>query len=303
MNLTIFQDFNRIDNDSVVFTGDTGRQLCSRYSLRSAEGSCGSSHPILGTAKRCNTEIVLGELDGAIYCGKVKKADLASGEVVFQVSYLRDSPALLPVEIVLAIPRPIMLNRILQFVASCGVSRVLLVRSSNTQKSYAQSSLLSEGEIRKSCLAGLEQGMLTRLPDVKVYASFREFELLHPAVPISAEVCDVLRDFNVDTPKTVALLASPSASATMWQRVRRLGRAIHVPHTAGCRRVLFSISIGPEAGWSPQERIAFADLGYQEFSLFPESVGRERVLRVETAVVAALGQFLVCYEACNERTK
>ena len=70
------------------------------------------------------------------------------------------------VDIVLALPRPIMLKRVLAQVATFGVGRLFLVNSNRVEKSFFSASLLEEKKIRQRLLEGLEQAGDTLLPQV-----------------------------------------------------------------------------------------------------------------------------------------
>ena len=50
---------------------------------------------------------------------------------------------------IVALPRPQMLKRILEFSATVSASRVMLIRSSRVEKSFFQSPLLEESQIRE----------------------------------------------------------------------------------------------------------------------------------------------------------
>ncbi|PHJ16651.1 rna methyltransferase [Cystoisospora suis] len=85
-----------------------------------------------------------------------------------------EPPSALPlIDLLLAIPRPKTLDKILQISASLGVGRLLLVCAERTEKGYLCSPKLSTENIRKQLQTGLEQGVTTRVPEVHVFASWK----------------------------------------------------------------------------------------------------------------------------------
>lgn len=161
------------------------------------------------------------------------------------------------IELILALPRPIMLQRILKQATVLGVRRFHLIRSSRVQKSFFQASLLQPGNIQEILVQGLEQTVDTRLPEVLVHDRFRPF------------VEDVAPTLNA----SCRLLAHPDERRTL-------------PDLFAADRIAsdFSLAIGPEGGWSSFEVRQFVEQGFHCFSM-----GR-RILHVDTAVVALLSQ-------------
>src|SRR6267154_4034113 len=79
------------------------------------------------------------------------------------------------VDLLLAIPRPKALRKVLPAVASLGVYRVVLVNAARVEKSYVDSSVLRLDSMRELLIVGLEQARDTRLPEVLVRERFRPF--------------------------------------------------------------------------------------------------------------------------------
>ncbi len=163
-------------------------------------------------------------------------------------------PAGARVALVLGMPRPITLKRLLRQAAELGVERIDLLRAARTEKSYLDSPVLErmEGFLE----AGLEQAGDTILPEVRVHRRFRPF------------VEDVLPGQVSDEPALVAAVgaARPLAEEPSLDRGR-----VH-------------LAIGPDGGWVPFELERLAAAGFRPVSLGP------RVLRTDTAVTWALAQ-------------
>ena len=167
------------------------------------------------------------------------------------------------ITLVLALPRPIMLQRILKQATVMGVRTFHLIRSEKVQKSYFQSNILKQESIRNILLQGLEQAMDTHLPEVHVHKRFKPF------------VEDVV-------PKMASgsfLLAHPEADLTLPEIYNK---------GSLCNELV--LAIGPEGRWNDFEVQLFMDQGFFGFS-----VG-SRILHVDTAVLVLLSQVMLLHE-------
>jgi 16S rRNA U1498 N3-methylase RsmE len=81
----------------------------------------------------------------------------------------------LPLTLLLALPRPKMLKRILQTVATMGVERLVLMNSYRVEKSFWDSPFLQPQAIEDELTLGLEQGKDTVLPQVILEKRFKPF--------------------------------------------------------------------------------------------------------------------------------
>jgi RsmE family RNA methyltransferase len=168
--------------------------------------------------------------------------------------------------LILALPRPIMLQRILKQATVMGVRRFHLIRSARVQKSYFQSTAVQEESVRSVLLQGLEQAMDTRLPEVFVHNRFRPF------------VEDVVPEMEQES----RLLAHPDATLTLPDLYAK-GRLDNK----------FVLAIGPEGGWNDFEVQSFQDQGFTCFSF------GSRILHVDTAVLVLLSQLMVLQDLRN----
>ena len=159
----------------------------------------------------------------------------------------------LPVTLILALPRPKMLKRILQNCANLGVASLYLINSYRVEKSYWQSPWLDDGAIRKQLLLGLEQSGATTLPPVTLRKRFKPF------------VEDELEAIAADT---ACLVAHPDCQESVPVSLNK-------PAT---------LAIGPEGGFIPYEIDKLVEYGFT-----PVSLGK-RILKVETAVTALLSR-------------
>lgn len=169
----------------------------------------------------------------------------------------------LPVEVILAVPRPKVLTRTIEALASFAVERVTLTNAWRVDKSYLSSPRLEPTALAHAVRLGAEQGVTTHEPRILVYR--RLMELLDTRF---AKPGDDLR-----------IIAHPTGAPL--ERV--VGSDRHV-----------TLAIGPEGGWIDRELETFVARGFK-----PVSLGAP-ILRVETAVAAALGQ-LVLMRRLSER--
>ena len=191
-----------------------------------------------------------GVLGGKI--GTARLLSLEGEEAVLSLDLTEEPPARPGVDLLLALPRPKALRRILAAVASLGVDRLVLLNAARVEKSYFDAQVLAPERMRKHLIDGLEQARDTVLAEIHLAPRFRPFVedtldtllgpgqrwLLHP---------------GPDTPP----LRPPG------------GR--------------LALAVGPEGGWVPFERELLAARGFQ-----PVSLG-VRTLRTETIVPFALG--------------
>ena len=202
----------------------------------------------------------VGVVGGRLGSGRVLAA--AAGAVRLAVSLEREPAADLHLELILALPRPIMLQRILKQGTVLGVRRFHLIRSRRVEKSFFHSPVLEPGKMRVLLLEGMEQAMDTRLPEVTLHHQFR---------PFVEEVLPALTGRG--------LIAHPGVSDTLT--------TLPVGHDPGEPLLL---AVGPEGGWSEYELERFVDAGFHPFSM------GERILHVDTAVVALLAQLRLLYD-------
>ena len=154
-----------------------------------------------------------------------------------------------PVHLLLAVPRPQTARKILNEAASMGVASMRFFNPEKGERSYASSTLWSGGEWRRHLVEGAAQAFDTRIPELTMHASLGE-----------------------------AIGAVPAGCAGIaldnYEAAARLG--------AGHAERPIALAFGAERGWSSAERALLRESGFGIAHLGP------RVLRMETAVVAAL---------------
>ena len=156
-------------------------------------------------------------------------------------------------DIVLALPRPKTLRRILRQCAEFGIANLHLLHSARVEKSYWQSPLLQPAALEEALLAGLERSRDTIAPRVHLHRRFRPF------------VEDQLSGICAGRPCWLAHMDAPLA----------LAEAPPVPAV---------VMIGPEGGFVPFEIQLAEAVSARRVCLGP------RTLSVDTALVTVLAQ-------------
>jgi RsmE family RNA methyltransferase len=158
-------------------------------------------------------------------------------------------------DVVLALPRPKMLRRILRTVAEFGVANLHLINTARVEKSYWQSPLLRQAKLQEALLAGMERSSDTIAPKVHLHKRFRPF--------VEDQLVDVC------------------AGRHCWIAQMDAARSLaHVPPDPAV------VMIGPEGGFVPFE----VELAERVIAQRVHLGGR--VLSVDTALPAALAQAL-----------
>jgi RsmE family RNA methyltransferase len=193
----------------------------------------------------------VGLLNGRLGAGEI--IHLSDEALEMAVRLDQSPPKPLPVTLVLALPRPKSLKKILQAVTAMGVKRIVLLNTWRVEKSFWDSPVLQPAALEEQMILGLEQARDTALPRLTRRNRFKPF--------VEDELPELIRNAR-------ALLAHPSAAAPC-------PRALREPVT---------LAIGPEGGFIPYEVDKLQAAGFEAVSL------GERRLRVEHAVPALLGR-------------
>lgn len=194
----------------------------------------------------------VGLLNGLLGTAQVTEI----GKDVARLDFVLDQPppAALPVILIMALPRPKMLKRVLQTIATMGVKTLYLINSYRVEKSYWQTPFLSTEVIENELVLGLEQGVDTHLPLVHLRQRFKPF--------VEDELPGLLQNKR-------ALLAHPDATASPCPQALSDGTIL---------------AVGPEGGFIAYEVNKLREAGFQTISL------GARILRVETAVPVLLAK-------------
>ena len=125
----------------------------------------------------------IGVINENLGTGKVHFCE--GGVELHDIVLNKTPPPQLPITLLLGMPRPQMIKRILQTVACLGVKELVLFQSSRVEKSFWQSPSAQDDAILQQLQLGLEQGLATQLPCVKKFTRFRPF--VEDSLP---EICE-----------------------------------------------------------------------------------------------------------------
>lgn len=205
------------------------------------------------TLSKVGDQLRVGELSGLVGDGEI--LELSDTEAVLRINLREQPPEKLPLTVVLALPRPKMLRRILRSVAEFGVAELHLINSFRVEKSFWQTPVLKPDSIQNYLLQGLQQARDTVPPKVTCHDRFKPFA--QDILPILTAQADALLLHPGDYPPCPTQLRGDSV-----------------------------LIIGPEGGFIPYEVELLESTGCTPLTLGP------RILRVENALNAALGRFL-----------
>jgi 16S rRNA (uracil1498-N3)-methyltransferase len=181
--------------------------------------------------------------------GKGTVLSIGEDALTLAFQWSHESPPLDPITLIVGLPRPQTARKILHEATTLGVSRIHFVRTARSEPSYAESNLWNE-EWRRHLIAGAEQAFCTRLPEISHGRSLEEV-------------------LNFATGGIRISLDNYEASEAL-------------PGLIPANAAPITLAFGGERGWSPAERDTLRSHGFGFAHL------GSRVLRVETAVVAAV---------------
>lgn len=197
--------------------------------------------------------IKIGELGGCLGTAQIANID---NKVVYlcNLSLNASPPPKLDVTVILALPRPKVLRRLIIDMTAIGVNQIILMNSYRTDKSYWGSPLLAK--IDDFIDEGLQQGADTIPPNVLFKKRFKPF--------VEDELPNLMGD---------KIVFHPYADVAVGQ--------YHQKHP-----LPKVVIIGAEGGFIEYEIELLKSVG-----VLPVSLGR-RILRTESAVNAVLGRWL-----------
>ena len=168
--------------------------------------------------------------------------------IIFTVKWEKEKQARLPLELLVGLPRPQTAKKILCDAASLGVHKIIFFVSEKGDPGYLSSSLWKNTEWEDFLLRGTEQACSSLVPDVVHVPNIEEgIKLLHP------------QSWRVSLDPYIAKESLKTK-------------------TGGFS--FGTLAIGPERGWSDDERSVLKTNGFNFYHL------GDRILRVETACTA-----------------
>ncbi len=197
-------------------------------------------------------KLKVGLLNGNLGTGTITKIN--DREVEMKVSLSTPPPPPLPVILMVALPRPKTVKKIVQSTTALGVKKLFFFKTWRVEKSYWQSPVLSKESIEHQCILGLEQAGDTVMPQIEFKHFFKPF--------IEDEVPDLIKN-------TSAFVSHPDSR----KHLKKIKTGTHV-----------SVAIGPEGGFIEYEIAMLIQKGFE-----PVTLGK-RIQRVEWALPFILGR-------------
>ena len=194
-----------------------------------------------------------GVLGGQIGIAHIQ--ELSDSEVHLRFEAVREPPPPAPVTLVLALPRPKVLKRVIANVTSLGLKKIILMNAFRVEKPYWNSEQVTSQSLREACLLGLEQAVDTVMPEIQLERLFKPF--VQDRLPALCE-------------GKIAYFAHPGSGSAA-------PRALAQPFVA---------IVGPEGGFIDYEVEMLKSVGAKPIQL------GTRILKVETAVPYLLGRML-----------
>lgn len=234
MNIIIYQTTDFIGSNEIRFHDKRAQQILTVHGSK------------IGDSVR------IGELNGMMGQGIITALDKSS--VTLSITECNTPPPLkLPLTVLLALPRPKVIRRVLRSLTELGVARIVLMHAYKVEKSYWQSPLFTKDKLEQYLLSGLMQCRDTVLPELIIRNRFKPF--VEDELPALSE-------------NTVKLVAHPGDHANC-------PTSLNQPCT---------LAIGPEGGFIPYEIEKLQEVGFECVTL------GDRILRVETATSHLIGR-------------
>jgi len=257
-----------------------------------------------------------GLLNGPVGLGRIIAIE-PDGSLGVALELDRPAPERLPLRVAVGFPRPIQLRRLLRDLSSLGVSHIDLLVTELGEKSYQDTTLLSDGGAEQALIEGAIQSRDTTLPVIATYPSLRAWlaaqiwgkglthaggaelapdrgALAHEGQPasVSQKLNGVHSATGLHSPDGVQPVKAVQAATVLQpaqgsespclliapDNVRPQGALADLALYPGGAAVLV---IGSERGWSEAERDQLESAGFLRLSM------GSRALRTETACVAA----------------
>jgi RsmE family RNA methyltransferase len=202
-------------------------------------------------------EVRAGMVDGGLgTCTVIAlDEDTVTLKCTFDVTPIRPS-----VDLLLALPRPKVMQRLWAQMAALGVGQIILTNATRVERNYFDTHVLEPDTYRPLLLEGLQQARDTHLPVVSIHRRLK-----------------VLLEDDLDSlcPNGARLVAHPGSKETFTAAL-----GTNPAHQRGKTRTL--LAVGPEGGWTDFELHLLAAHGFAAVGM------GERTLRSDTACVALL---------------
>ena len=247
--------------NSLLLPKDSFAGICARINSPKQ-----IAHIIKVLGLQVGDSLKIGQIGGKLGSAIIDKISLDTIDLR-EVQLTYEPPAKLDLTVILALPRPKVLRRLMMDMTALGVRDIVLINSYRTQKSYWQSPMLAR--LDEFVLEGLQQAVDTVAPNITLEKRFKPF----------------VED------KLSALLANVSSQAIVAHPYSELSLTEHLQQSTNNKKWPQVIFIGSEGGWIDYEIELLAKQGCQAVTI------GSRILRTEAAVNVIIGQWLLHYSS------
>lgn len=214
---------------------------------------------------------------------------MSQEQIIFRFAPTETPIALHPLHLILGIPRPIQLKRLLKDVSTLGISSIHLVGTVLGEKSYITSSLIANDEIEQHLVEGASQAGSTLIPAHYIYSSlnkaFQQNEKLGNNQPSSENIIRIL--FDVEDAE---MKGHEGCYRSLHYEEKNIlhekGKVESTLDSIFARDKQIILAIGSERGWARSERELFKKHNFTTVTL------GKRIMRCETATIAAISYLL-----------
>lgn len=235
MNLLVLRPEDRQQDGSYVIADTRARHMLE----------------VLGVTQ--GDTVKAGLLNGPRGTATVKTID--AGQVTLSMNPQAQIPPRPNIDLLLALPRPRSLKKLLPEVTALGVGEIILTETYRVEKAFFGATLLRPENHRPLLYEGMMQAKLTHLPEVTV----------------QRKLWQVLQQVPERFEDHIKLVAHPEATAPLAQ--------VRLP-----REKPVLLAIGPEGGFIDKEVQQLVDAGFSAVTM------GDNILRVETACVSLMAQ-------------
>jgi 16S rRNA (uracil1498-N3)-methyltransferase len=234
VNMVLIQQDELCDDDRVVLSDRRAQHVLNVLKGRKGQ------------------KIRIGLLNGRRGTGVIE--NINSAEITLKCNFNEKPLAAPRLDLLLAVPRPKALKRLLAPLASLGVRRVFFTNAAKVERVYFDTHWLQPANYEPLLIEGLEQAGDTRMPEVTVIRRLKPF---------------VEDKLDAVFTKSRRLIAHPGAGTRISSLRRKRGENV-------------LLAIGPEGGWTDFELELFERHGFTQVTL------GDRKLRTDTACVALI---------------
>ena len=232
MNILLLEH-EQINNSLATVSGEKARHISNILKLK------------VGDSLR------VGIINGKIGKGEIINIEEDEVKLLIQCDTL--PPDAIDITIILAMPRPKALRRILKTIASLGIKQIYLINCFKVEKSYWQTPLLSDTNVRQAFIQGLEQSKDSIMPQINIRKLFKPF---------------IEDELSMISNNKLKLLAHPEGGVLCPANITQP----------------MILAFGPEGGFTKFEVSQFINEDFKQIHL------GERILNIETAIPFTIGK-------------